>query len=148
MNLCPLLFCKMTDEGPNQPSPTKYDGYSAYLSSINSSSTFPSNSTPAFIAHAATSQKGDGSITAAITPQKQKPLEPSVGTSPPFTPSTPPPPPPVPEGGLPPMSQPNGSFADAVKPMRGSPTLDVHKVDGADGSSEIDGSGTFLMLDF
>jgi hypothetical protein len=82
-------------------SPTKYDGYSAYLSTLPSTTTtFPNTANKDY-----------------VTPQKI-PQENNNDESPPFTPSTPPPPPPLPSGGLPPLSKMSGSFAEAVKPIK------------------------------
>jgi hypothetical protein len=127
-------------------SPTKYDGYSAYLSSINSQNTaFPSASTineAAPLAETAADKTTPNvDPTPAVTPQKTS-SERTTSNSPPFTPSTPPPPPPVPAGGMPPLLKPSGSFADAVKPLRGSPSVDVHK--GVDGSG-ASATGTSLL---
>eukprot|EP00956_Cyclotella_meneghiniana_P027425 scaffold61313_cov56-Cyclotella_meneghiniana.AAC.2 len=111
----------MTDDS----SPSKYDGYSAYLSTLSSDNTaVPSTSQP----HNGRSTQDESSNGPSwTTPQKETSSE-----SPPFTPSTPPPPPPVPTGGLPPLmptSVPSGSFAEAVRPLMksgsSSPSHDV-----------------------
>lgn len=102
----------MTDD-----SPSKYDGYSAYLSTLpGDNNAIPSTSQP----HNGQSIGDESSNGPSWTPQKKSSPESESSESPPFTPSTPPPPPPVPQGGLPPLmptSVPSGSFAEAVRPL-------------------------------
>ena len=133
----------MTDT--NNSSPTKYDGYSAYLSTIPRESTFPVSASsnqetgtspskapvPQPIINKKVDVSSDGSPSKdVLTPQKSS--QRIEKSSPPFTPSTPPPPPPVPKGGLPPLNQPSGSFADAVRPL-GRPT----SPDNIDGGNHV-----------